>query len=177
MAWRIVIVKVKTFTRPTGLPGLTTPRPNLAQAHLKLSPSQWALPHPTKSPGWPNEVWTYWKAWCHKSWLGKADFTWLIVISHRYVIVSRYEVSWLLVLTWLRNSESLVCYDWYSHLWVIWCNDFHAWLRLWVTSFAHATQLSRVICFMFYDWLRRISRHDSVWVMTVMDRKVMSHQG
>ena len=38
------------------------------------------------------------------------------------------------------------------------------------------THSSRVICFMFYDWIRRISRHDSVRVMTVMDEKVMSHQ-
>ena len=30
-------------------------------------------------------------------WLSKADFTCLIVISHRYVLVSRYEVGWLIV--------------------------------------------------------------------------------
>ena len=50
---------------------------------------------------------------CHKSWLGEADFTWLIGISHRYVIVSRYDVSWLIVLTWLWNRELLLSYDWF----------------------------------------------------------------
>ena len=50
---------------------------------------------------------------CHKSWLGKVDFTWLIVISHRYVIVLLYDVSWLIALTWLHNSELLLCYNWF----------------------------------------------------------------
>ena len=34
---------------------------------------------------------------------------WLIYVWN----VSRYDVSWLIVFTWLRSSELLLCYDWF----------------------------------------------------------------
>jgi len=66
---------------------------------------------------------------CHKLWLSKADFTWLIIISHKGMLVLHYDVIWLIAFTWLRTCESLVDYDWLIVSWrhdcdFIWCNDF-----------------------------------------------------
>ena len=73
------------------------------------------------------------EAGCHKSSLSKADFRWLIVISHKVcflwlTIVSHnyvlcYAVSWLIVLTWLALAcHHYVIIGWCfydSRLWVI----------------------------------------------------------
>ena len=84
---------------------------------------------------------------CHKLWLINEDFIWLILISYKVCWIYHYKVIWLIVLTWLRNSELLLCYDWligfdYSQLWVIGCNDFRRELNLWVMGFTHGTHLS-----------------------------------
>jgi len=55
---------------------------------------------------------------CHKSWLSKADFTWLIVMSHKVCWFSQYDVARLIAFTWLRPCESSLYYDWLIVSWL-----------------------------------------------------------
>jgi len=59
-----------------------------------------------------------WESWCHKSWLSKADFTWLIVISHKvclcFVLCSQLTHSSHMT----RTCVSSLCYDWLMFLWL-----------------------------------------------------------
>ena len=84
---------------------------------------------------------------CHKSWLSKADFTWLILISYKVCWIPHYDVAWLIsshrttdlrviVILWLVSGFMTHDCD------VIWCNDFRTWLLLWVMGFTHVAGLS-----------------------------------
>ena len=54
---------------------------------------------------------------CHKSWLSKQDFTWLIVISHKvclcFTLCSQLTNSTHMT----RTCVSWLCYDWLMFLW------------------------------------------------------------
>ena len=65
-------------------------RLQLAQKHVNWTQLQW------NSILWTDETWIT-GGRLSQIWLSKADSTWLIVISQRYVYVSRYWVSWLIV--------------------------------------------------------------------------------
>ena len=125
-------------------------------------------------------------------WISKPDFTWLIVISHRYVLGftlwsqltpsishdNTIACYLLVVICWLRHDSQLWSYDvwlspmthsnesWVSRLWP----SQSTWLVLWV-----------LIGFgMLRSWLIAvswwISHYESLWVMSCVTRS-MSHIG
>jgi len=55
---------------------------------------------------------------CHKSWLSKADFIWLIVISHKvclcFTLCSQLTYSSQMT----RTCVSSLCYNWLMFLWL-----------------------------------------------------------
>ena len=57
-------------------------------------------------------------AFGHKSWLSKADFTRLIVISHKVCWIPYYDIAWLIVHTWLSTCKLLLYYNWLIGSWV-----------------------------------------------------------
>ena len=103
---------------------------------------------------------------CDKSWLSKADFTWLILISHKVCWVFHYDVIWLIAFTWLRTCESLGDYDWLMISWrhdrdVIWCNDFAYDYALASHGFHTCDSFERMIEFMGRDQGKRMCAVDS----------------
>ena len=121
-----------------------------------------------------------------KSWLSKADFTWPILISHKVCWFSYYDVTWLIVRTWLRTCESSLYYDWLmvswlkivksydvfifthdsyyeswvSRIWLIWAHDlvYRFWL---VKGCAQLTQTSQLRDFTL--WLTMSQRCYVTW--------------
>ena len=90
-------------------------------------------------------------------WLSKADFTWLIVISHRYVLVLHYDVDWLIVfhndgavarhllvvICWLIHDSRLWSYDvWLLHM----THSYESWVSHMWPDWGH------MICFISFDW-------------------------
>jgi len=130
---------------------------------------------------------------CHKSWLSKVDFTWLILISHKVCWFCTMTSLWLIAFTWLRTSESLFDYDWLMVSWLkivtsddvmIFTHD--SYYESWVARMGLIWAHDRVYGFWSMErdvrsWLIRvswwISHYDSLWVIEVMLREVMSHQG
>ena len=124
-------------------------------------------------------------------WLSKADFTWLIVISHRYVIgftlLSQLTHS---IFTWRRNSVSLVyCYwlfsfvthnceshdIWLSHM----THSYESWVsRMWSISDTWLVLWVMIGLGMLRSWLLRviwwISHYDSLWIMSCVTQKYES---
>ena len=116
-------------------------------------------------------------------WLSKADFTWLIVISHRYVLrftrLSQLTHSishddaiachWFIVIGCL----SFVIHDceshdvWFSHM----TQNYESWVsRMWSTLDTGLVLWVMIGLGMLRSWLMRvnwwISHYDSRWVMS-----------
>ena len=84
--------------------------------------------------------------WCHKSWLSKADFTWLIFMSHKVCWIPHYDLAWLIVRTWLRTRESLVYYDWLIVSWLTIVMSYD------VMTFAHDSHYESWVSHMWLVW-------------------------
>ena len=89
---------------------------------------------------------------CHKRWLSKANFTWLRVLSHRYVVLLHdYAVAChrLVIISWLFGCATSWCASSYMYL----THD----LGCRSCGFAHVTQSGTwlVYCFMMGQRARR----------------------
>ena len=96
---------------------------------------------------------------CHKSWVSKADFTWLILMSHKVCWILHYEVTWLIVLTWLRTCESLLYYDWLNVSWLTIVTSYD------VMTFAHDSHHESWVSRMGLVWA-----HDLVYEFWLVNR-------
>ena len=96
---------------------------------------------------------------CHKSWLSKADFTWLILMSHKVCWILHYDVAWLIVLTLLRTRKSFLYYDWLIVSWLTIVTSYH------VMTFAHDSYYESWVSRM---WLVRA--HDLVYGFWLVNR-------
>jgi len=106
---------------------------------------------------------------CHKSWLSKEDFTWLIVISHKvclcFTLCSQLTHSSHMT----RTCMSSLCYDWLMFLWLTivshndvmtFARDSHYESR--VPRRWHALRTWYVLCFMID------LRHVAQWLIGVI---------
>ena len=115
------------------------------------------------------------KASCHKSWLSKADFTSLIVISHK-VCLCFTLCSQLTHSSWMTHTCMLsLCYDWLMFLWltivshndqIIFAHDSHYESQVSLRWRTMRTWL--VLCFMIglryvVHWLIRV-----IWWISCM---------
>ena len=55
---------------------------------------------------------------CHKSWLSKADFTWLIIISHKVCLCFTLCSQLTHGSHMTRTCVLSLCYDWLMFLWL-----------------------------------------------------------
>ena len=98
-------------------------------------------------------------SYCHKSWPSKADFTWLILMSHKVYWILHYDVTWLIVLTWLRSRESLLYYDWLNVSWLTIVTSYD------VMTFAHDSYYESWVSRMWLVWA-----HDLVYEFWLVKR-------
>ena len=89
---------------------------------------------------------------CHKSWLSRPDFIWLILMSHKVCWILHYDVTWLIVLTWPWTCESLLCYDWLIVSWLTIVTSYD------VMSLAHDSYYESWVSRMWLVWA-----HDLVY--------------
>ena len=97
---------------------------------------------------------------CHKSWLSKADLTWLILMSHKVCWIPHYELTWLIVLTWRLTRESLLYFDWLIVSWLTIVTSYD------VMTFAHDSYYESWVSPMWLVWA-----HDlvyEVWLVNGM---------
>ena len=87
---------------------------------------------------------------CHKSWLSKADFTWLILMSHKVCGIPHYDVTGLIVLTWLGTREELLYYDWLIVSWLTIVTSYG------VMTFAHDSYNESWVSRMWLVWAHEL---------------------
>ena len=96
-----------------------------------------------------HSIWNYefvHMLWCHKLWLSQAEFTWLILISHKVCWILHYDVIWLITFTWLRTCESWLYYDWLIVLWLTIVTSYD------VMTFAHDSCYESWVSHMWLIW-------------------------
>ena len=107
---------------------------------------------------------------CHKSWLSKAHFTWLIVISHTvclcFALCSQLTYSSQMT----RTCVSSLCYDWLMFQWltIVSHNDVMICFAL-CSQLTHSSHMTHTcVSSLYYDWLMFL------WLTIVSHNDVMT---
>ena len=105
---------------------------------------------------------------CHKSWLSKAGFTWLIFMSRKVCWILHYDVTWLIVLTWLCTCESLLYYDWLIVSWLMIVTSYD--VMIFADDSYYESWVSRMWLVWAHDLVYELSMDFALWL-------TMSHRG
>jgi len=71
-------------------------------------------------------------------------------MSHKVCWISHYDVTWLIVLTWLRNRESLLYYDWLNISWLTIVTSYD------VMTFTHDSHYESWLSRMWLVWAHNL---------------------